>query len=56
MKVSLHEEFVRVLVIIKMSGKKPAVCNSFVELLDLYPIISELTGLNYSEHIQGKKL
>lgn len=56
MKVSLHEESVRVPLIIKMPEKKAAVCNSFVELLDLYPTVAELAGLKYSENIQGKSL
>ena len=56
MKVSLHEESVRVPLIIKVPGKKPAVCHSFVELLDLYPTISELAGIEVSDHLQGKRL
>ena len=56
MKVSLHEESVRVPMIIKVPGKKAAVCNSFVELIDLYPTISELAGLETSKYIQGKSI
>jgi len=56
MKVSLHEESVRVPFIIKVPGKDPAVCDSFVELLDLYPTVAELTGLKPSKHIQGRSL
>ncbi len=56
MKVSLHEESVRVPMIIKVPGKKAEVCDSFVELLDLYPTIAELAGLDVSEHLQGKSL
>ncbi len=56
MKVSLHEESVRIPMIIKVPGKEPAVCHSFAEMIDLYPTIAELAGLEYSEHIQGKSL
>ncbi len=56
MKVSLHEESVRVPMIIKVPGKKPAVCNSLVELLDLYPTITELAHIKTSKHLQGKSL
>lgn len=56
MKVSMHEESVRVPLIIKVPGKQPAVCESLVELIDLYPTIAELAGLEYSEHLQGKSL
>jgi len=56
MKVSLKDESVRVPLIIKVPGKKPAVCNSFVELIDLYPTVAELAGLTPSKHIQGKSI
>jgi choline-sulfatase len=56
MKVSLHEESVRVPMIIKGRGIKPAICNSFVELLDLYPTIAEMAGVKHAKHIQGKSL
>jgi iduronate 2-sulfatase len=56
MKVSLHEESIRVPMIIKVPGKDPAVCDSLVELMDLYPTVAELAGLEYSEHLQGKSL
>jgi arylsulfatase A-like enzyme len=54
MKVSLHEESVKVPMMIKIPGKKPAVAHSFVELIDLYPTLAELAGLEYPREIQGK--
>jgi len=56
MKVSLKEESARVPLIIKVPGKKPAVCNSFIELIDLYPTIAGLAGLNTSPYLQGKNM
>ncbi|MFH1966038.1 MAG: sulfatase [Acidobacteriota bacterium] len=56
MKVSLHEESIRVPMIIKVPGKQPGVCNSLVELIDLYPTVADLAGLEYSEHLQGESL
>jgi iduronate 2-sulfatase len=55
-KVSLHEESAAVPLIIKIPGQKPAVCSSLVELLDLYPTISNLCGLEVPKRIQGKDL
>jgi iduronate 2-sulfatase len=39
-----------------MPGKKPAVCHSLVELLDLYPTLSNLCGLEVPKHLQGKDI
>ncbi len=55
-KVSLREESASVPLIISVPGKKPAVCNSLVELLDLYPTISNLCGISPPQHVQGKDI
>lgn len=55
-KVSLHEESARVPLIICVPGKKPAVCDSLVELQDLYPTVSKLCGLKPDNKIQGKDI
>jgi iduronate 2-sulfatase len=53
-KVSLRDESSQVPLIISAPGKKPAVCNSFVELLDLYPTLASMCGLESQERLQGK--
>jgi len=55
-KVSLHEESAAVPLIISVPGKKPAVCHSLTELIDLYPTISRLCGLDVPERLQGKDI
>jgi iduronate 2-sulfatase len=55
-KVSLRDESAKVPLIISMPGKKPAVCDSFVELLDLYPTLSSLCGLPEQSRLQGKNI
>ena len=55
-KVSVHKESAQVPLIISVPGKKPAICHSFAELLDLYPTTSSLCGLKISGNLQGKDM
>lgn len=55
-KVSLHEESAKVPLIISVPGKEPQVCSSLVELIDLYPTITKLCGLDVPERIQGEDI
>ncbi len=55
-KVSLHDESAMSPLLIKVPGKKPAVCRSLVELIDLYPTISKLCGLEVPTRLQGKDI
>jgi iduronate 2-sulfatase len=55
-KVSIHEESAKVPLIICVPGKKPAVCHSLSELIDLYPTVSQLCGLKIPGNIQGKDI
>ena len=55
-KVSLLDESSQVPLIISVPGKKPAVCHSLTELLDLYPTISSLCELPKQPHLQGKDI
>ena len=52
-KVSLRDESSMVPLIVHVPGKKPAVCQSLVELLDLYPTVASLCGLEVPERLQG---
>ncbi|MEM7143895.1 MAG: sulfatase [Verrucomicrobiota bacterium] len=55
-KVSLRDESAGVPLIISVPGKKPAVCDSFTELLDLYPTVAALCGLEVPDRLQGKDI
>ena len=55
-KVSLHEESAAVPLIICVPGKQPAVCHSLTELVDLFPTLSTLCGLNVPQRLQGKDI
>ena len=53
-KVSLLEESVRVPLVVCVPGKEPAVCDSFVELIDLFPTVAKLCGLPIPKRLQGQ--
>lgn len=55
-KVSLRDESAMVPLIIRVPGKRPAVCRSLVELIDLYPTIASLCGLDVPSRLQGLNL
>ncbi len=55
-KVSLRDESAGVPLIISVPGKKPAVCDSLVELLDLYPTVASLCGLPVPDRLQGRDI
>ena len=55
-KVSLRDESAMVPLIIRVPGKQPAVCRSLVELLDLYPTVAALCGLEVPSRLQGQDI
>ncbi len=55
-KANLHEEVVRVPLIVSVPGIKPGRTSSFVELVDLYPTWTDLLGLPMPKGIHGKSL
>jgi iduronate 2-sulfatase len=52
-KVSLHEESAAVPLIISVPGKRPQVCDSLTELIDLFPTTARLCGIEVPARIQG---
>ena len=55
-KNDVHEQVTRVPLIIATPGQKPGRSGSIVELIDIYPTVSELTGLTIPKNVQGKSL
>lgn len=55
-KNNLHEEVIRVPLIISVPGMKPGRSDSIVELVDLYPTLSELAGLPPRKDLHGTSL
>lgn len=55
-KVSLRDESAMVPLIMKVPGQKPAVSDSLVELIDLFPTTAKLCGLKVPKRIQGKDI
>ena len=55
-KSNLHEEVTRVPLVIAAPGFRPGATNSPVELVDLYPTLSDLAGVVVPKEVQGKSL
>lgn len=56
-KSNLHEEALRVPLIISVPGLTPGRTGSMAELMDLYPTMSDIVGLkNLPDTVQGKSL
>jgi iduronate 2-sulfatase len=55
-KSNLHEEVTRVPMIVSAPGYEPGRTESFAELVDLFPTLSDLAGLEIPESVQGKSL
>ncbi|MEM8734944.1 MAG: sulfatase, partial [Planctomycetota bacterium] len=55
-KANLHEEVIRVPLIISAPGFRPGKSNSLVELVDVYPTVCELAGFAAPDTVQGRSL
>ena len=55
-KMSTHEQSTRIPLIIAAPGGAPAVSDSLVEQIDIYPTLSQMAGLPIPPHCQGRSL
>ena len=55
-KSNLHEEVLRVPLIMSVPGYETGRTKSIVELVDMYPTLADLVGLDVPEDVQGKSL
>jgi len=55
-KANLHEQVIRVPLIIAAPGIKPARSRSIVQLVDVFPTLCELTGAPIPSSVEGKSL
>jgi iduronate 2-sulfatase len=55
-KGNLHEEVTRVPLVLSVPGTKPGKSRSIVELMDIFPTLAALAGLEIPEDVQGKSL
>ena len=55
-KSNLHEEVLRVPLVMSVPGFQPGRSQSIVELMDLFPTLSDLAGLSIPESVQGVSL
>lgn len=55
-KANLHEEVIRVPMLISIPGNSPGRCDSIVELVDVYPTLCDWAGLPVPKDVQGKSL
>ncbi|MCB1122821.1 MAG: DUF4976 domain-containing protein, partial [Verrucomicrobiae bacterium] len=55
-KNNLHEDVTRVPMIISAPGYETGVSDAFVELVDMYPTMTQLAGVPVPDTVQGKSL